>query len=145
FQRRTWAIQRVGWVGSALLLAVAGGGWFGEGPVSRVCQEERGLRVCYERYCRVSTETLLELSVPPPAGDELVVWFEERAFAAMSLRALIPDARQESAPGRGRFSFPAAGAARIRVCVRHEEAGTVTYRVAVEGGPETTIRHTVYP
>ena len=35
FQRRSWIVQRVGWVMLALLILAALGGLFGPGPLSR--------------------------------------------------------------------------------------------------------------
>ena len=61
FQRKEWAVQRVGWVLVALLVVAALAGVFGAGPLSETTNaaEDGTVEVEYERFIRhVGTTTM---------------------------------------------------------------------------------------
>ena len=59
FQRRMWAVQRIGWIIIAAAIVAGLSGLFGSGPVSRASAEATGLRIEYERFVRLQQPTMI--------------------------------------------------------------------------------------
>jgi hypothetical protein len=72
FHRRSWRVQRAGWI-TMLAIVLAGlVGLLGRGPLSRaVTEHPSGVRVEHNRFVRVDAPETLQVHVPPPArpGD----------------------------------------------------------------------------
>ncbi len=62
FQRRVWAVQRIGWFFFAVLIVTALLGFFGSGPASRAAVQGSGLEVEYERFARFQNRTKIRLA-----------------------------------------------------------------------------------
>jgi hypothetical protein len=65
FHRKEWRIQRIGWALVALFLALAVGGLFGNGPLSRAHMDQGAGRIDYQRFTRYGL--LTDLVVTPAA------------------------------------------------------------------------------
>jgi hypothetical protein len=97
FQRREWAVQRVGWMVMALLALGALLGLFGDGPLARAAADSQDGRVHveYDRLARRSAATLLRVAYAGPVrGDSMVVWMDRSYLEANSIEQVVPEPRE---------------------------------------------------
>lgn len=155
FQRRSWVVQRVGWVLMAVLVLAAALGFLGSGPLSRARAEVPGLMtVEYQRFARLETGETLTLRLQPAAtsGDAVRVSLDQAFLGSVKLESVQPaPARVEAAGGRLVYVF-AVAEPRVPTVVtfRYEprEIGTLRAVVALESMSEArhvTFRQLVYP
>lgn len=142
FQRREWAVQRVGWAVGLLILAGALAGLFGHGPLSRAeaGSEDGPLHVRYERIVRNQAPADLRVSFPLDPGGETTLWLSGALVQRVELRSVVPEpARSWSTPARTGFVFAApAGSApgdRVEAVIRVDirTIGRLRGELGVEG------------
>jgi len=103
FQRREWTFQRIGW--AVMLAIVVAGllGLFATGPLSRttVTNDDRTLRVSFERFTRFGSPTQLVIDVPPGAigGGEARIALSRDYLTAFQVQAVAPEAERVEAAG----------------------------------------------
>lgn len=151
FQRRTWLVERVGWIVlGAVLIAALLGFFGGGGPAAstETASEDGSLSMHYERFLRLDTPTQLRVVARPP-GRTLRLWLDREYFESFEVtRVVPPPARVESATDRYVYEFPLAApgeAATIRFHVEPLEAWRVSGRLGVEGGADLGFDQFVYP
>jgi hypothetical protein len=68
-QRKTWVVQRLGWVSMALIILTALVGMFGSGPLARteVQDDRQTFRLSYDRFGRYEAEAVLQIALTPEA------------------------------------------------------------------------------
>lgn len=153
FQRRTWLVERVGWVVIALIVIGALLGFFGGGGLvasAESATEDGSLSVSYERFCRVSSPTRLRIVARPPAGaSALRLWFAREYLEAIDISSVVPEPdRVEAAAGRYvfRFSLVAPGeAVAILFHIEPREAWSLHGELGIVGGQALGFEQFVYP
>ncbi len=110
FQRRSWTVQRIGWVAMALVLLAALAGLTGSGPLSQATAGAAGdpLRVAYPRFARHRAPTTLEVHLAPGAGQggTVRVWVNAAYLRGATVEAVYPEPeRVEAGPGRVTYVF----------------------------------------
>jgi hypothetical protein len=82
FQRRSWVMQRVGWVVMTLVMLAALVGLFGGagalGGEAQASSEDAAVSVSYERFLRFMKPTTLQIQLSQEAGKErkVSIWLE---------------------------------------------------------------------
>ena len=151
FQRREWAVQRLGWAVVALILVAALLGLLGPGPLSRGTAEEGPLRVGYQRFERKHAPTKLRIAAAPGAAPQgqLRLWLDRRYLAGVEVQQIEPEPdRVEVAGDRVVFTFEVAEPDRpseVVVPLEHDAWGVKTARVGLVDGPDLAFRQVVYP
>ena len=155
FQRRSWRVQRVGWVGMLLVLVAAAAGVLGSGPVSRTSTTVPGaLRVEHGRFARVETPETLRVILDPAAtaGDRVLLGLDRQYVDASRIEAVTPPPRAVRAAGDELiYEFAVArpgGPITIAFLLQHERFGRLRGRVVLHeaAGPATAAFSTlVYP
>src|SRR5690606_42049710 len=87
FQRRTWLVERTGWIVLGVILIVALLGYFGgAGPAAstQTASEDGNLSMRYERFLRLRTPTQLRIEARS-TGQTLRQWLEHEYFESIEL------------------------------------------------------------
>lgn len=153
FQRRSWAVQRCGWVLLALFILAALLGLFGPGPLSRAMagQQDGPLWAEYHRFWRLQSPMSLRLHFGPDATrhGQVRVWLSRSYLEAMSVQHVTPQPqRVEAGPERLTYVFTLSTPARPTAVTFHLEAeapGSVPGQAGLENGPVVSFRHFIYP
>lgn len=142
FQRREWAVQRIGWVAGVLVLAASLAGALGHGPLSHAEAEglDGALHVKYERIVRSNRPVDLTFSLAAGTGNETVLWLSREMMERMSVEAVRPEpVRWWATPARTGLVFAhapdTAPGDRLAVALRVEvqTVGGLGGEVGVEG------------
>jgi hypothetical protein len=154
YQRRTWIVERAGWIvlGATLLAALLG--LFGGGGFvasAEVATDSGALSMHYDRFWRVESPTHLRVVVRPAAENDSAVriWIARDYLEALSLTATTPQPdRVATAADRYVFEFPLADpgeAATIVLDVEPREPGRLRGEIGVEGGDSLSFSQFIYP
>jgi len=128
-----WIVQRIGWALMLLFIALAALGLFGDGILSRERLNHDGISIQYERFFRHEAQT--EIRIQAPAATHSVMVELSPAFNRnYTIDRILPDpAERRIVNGAVLLTFPALGAADIRLIVEPAEVGGSSSRVAVNG------------
>ena len=112
FQRRSWVVQRVGWVLMTLFVLAAAIGLLGSGPLSHARAEAPGaMSVDYQRFARLETSETLTVRLEPAAivGSSIRLSLDRRFLDSARMASVLPPpTRVESATGRLIYVFAVA-------------------------------------
>lgn len=153
YQRRDWRVQRIGWLAIAAVLAAAGFGAFGRGPLSSVdaATADGTLRVHYHRFWRRSSPMELAIEAVPDAvrAGELRVRIARGYLDRMQLQRVAPEPlRAEIGGDYVTFVFAAGettGPLRLRFVVEAALPGTAGGTVGLAEGSLLRIDQLIYP
>jgi hypothetical protein len=153
WQRRTWAIQRLGWLAMGGLVLTALTGVFGYGPVSwQQASDPAGLlRVEYERFQRQGSEFTLRVDVAPEATAEnsIPLRVSGTFLDAVEVNGIVPEPREaRSLGGDVEYVFPMAQpsrAATIRLALKLREVGSHSAEIGLGGREPARFTQFVYP
>jgi hypothetical protein len=153
WQRRTWVIQRIGWLTMGGLVLTALTGVFGHGPVSwRQASDPAGLvRVEYERFERQYSEHTLRVDIAPhaTAGDAIILRLNGAFLDAAEVKGIVPEPRGTRSVGSDvEYIFPVAQLgqpATIRFSLKLREAGSVKGEIGLNGREPARFTQFVYP
>jgi hypothetical protein len=147
----TWRVQRVGWIGFALVCLAALLGAFGDGFLARaeVVDPTGRLRIEYDRIDRRDAPSILRISAGNlPPGGEAIVRYGRGFVDKRSLRAVDPAPLRAAGDAAGlvhTYAVPPSGSIEVLVEYRPRELGASTARIGLAGGPELTIAQFVLP
>jgi hypothetical protein len=147
FHHAEWRIQRVGWVLVALFLALAIGGVFGNGPLSRAHLANAAGSVDYERFTRYGLST--DLVVTPVASAHGV----NRVAISADYLEMFRIERITPEPAAVRISGPdivyefasASPGASISFHMRPQRLWRHGATVTIDGGAPLPIAQLTYP
>lgn len=153
FARRSWGVQRVGWLGMGVLLVLALAGIFGSGPLSHGEVSLPGLlRVEYQRFARYQAPQTLRAHVDPAATGtgEVRLWIDRGYLADARVDTITPPpARVEAGGERLVYVFPTSRPGEpvtIVFALQAEHIGPTSGRVGLDGGETfAPFRQFVYP
>lgn len=134
YQRKSWRVQRVGWVLMGLCLVLSMLGLFGDGPLTRArAGSAGGFEVGYSRVWRLQTEAHVELTAFPDSAGQVIVSLEESLLRRADIRSVSPEPRRiEAVPGGQRIVFDAKGdgPVSLRVGITPTRIGRLRTRLA---------------
>jgi hypothetical protein len=149
-QRRLWAMQRLGWLAMALVVALALAGLFSQGPLSRTTASGAGGRITVEaeRFLRNAAATSITVGLEPEAAETTLRIGGDFADAFV-VDAVQPQPSRATGTAEGlqlSFEAPADGARLVvRLAVRPDRLGIVESRFAAGDDSPAVIRHFIYP
>ena len=101
FQRREWAVQRVGWFVLAFVVLAALAGLLGKGPLSSTSEQsaDRHVRAEFDRFLHYRDPTTLRLIVQPEAlsGEELRLSLNHAYLDGIEIQRIMPEPDHEEA------------------------------------------------
>jgi hypothetical protein len=153
FVRRSWTVQRLGWIGMGLVLALALAGLLGSGPLSRRATHLAGLlRVEYQRFARYEAVQTITIRVEPAATHtgELRVWVDRRFLDDSKIDAITPTpVRVEAGPDRLVYVFAMSHPGEpttLSFILEAEQIGPTSGRIGLVGSDgAASFRQFVYP
>lgn len=147
FQKRSWLVERVGWI-VLTAIAVAGlTGLGGNGPASWAHASAGPLSVSYERFQR-ATRTAAFVFDLTPASNESTLHLDppfQRNFEYTSIQPA--PVRSRIGPNGIDFTFAAAqgGPGRVVIWAQARHYGLSTVKAATDGGASASFWIFVYP
>ena len=100
FERKSWRVERIGWLVSLAILAVSIAGGLGTGPISNATASATGLTASYQHMVRSHQTAPLTLRVMSRAPS-VAVEFDSTLLAVMGEPAFVPEPRAMRATGAG--------------------------------------------
>jgi len=148
FQRRSWIVERAGWV---LLVAIAAAGLsgvLGNGPASWQTVRAGTLSVAYERFQRATRVSPIVFTVAPASGNETTLHVSapfQRDFEFTSIQP--PPLRTRAGPDGLDLTFAAQPGApgRIVIWAHSRRYGLSRITAAVDGGAAASFWIFIYP
>lgn len=152
-QHMTWSLQRIGWIGMALLILAALAGGFGEGPlVHRTVSDDHHLFYFeYDRVCRYERELLLRLTLTPEATKTSLVrvWLSRTYWSSHAIEQITPEPRTSSTNVDGfAYTFDVGTRnepAMIVMRLRPEYVGSIDGRIRVNDQGSVTVHQLALP
>ena len=150
FQRRSWAIQRAGWVAIGAWLLASAVGWTGPGPCSRgrAATPDPRISIRYDRVLHLDAPTRLVVRVERERAGALDLALGGAYAETFRVHELVPGPRAESAGGSGRsftLEIDRAGPAHVELALVPRAWGWHTGELHIDGRPVATLRHLVLP
>ncbi len=156
FQRRDWAVQRVGWVAMALVALVALLGFFGGTGALRgeakATNEDAVVSVSYERFLRFMKPTTLQIQLGQEAGKEgkVSAWLDRRYLDGLQVQQITPQPDSAKAgPEKLTYVFEVDdpnGTTTVSFDLLPEQkVGVLKGRVGIGDGEPVSFGQFVYP
>jgi hypothetical protein len=153
FQRREWALRRLGWLAMAAAIVAALLGLTGRGILSGATAGEEGapLRLEYQRFGRLQAPTTLsvELGAAATEAGQAEVWLTRDYLDGVEIEQIEPEPR-ETLVGADRTTYvvavePAGQPAAVTFHLRQEAFGRRSGRVGLPDGTGLGFDQFVYP
>lgn len=92
FQRKTWVVERAGWLGMLAIVALALLGLFSNGPLSSSTAADASglLQVDYDRFNRNGASTRIRLRVDRADQREVRIRFDARFMESFTFETVSP-------------------------------------------------------
>jgi hypothetical protein len=155
FQRRSWVLQRVGWVVMGLVVLAALLGLFGgTGSLggAKAGSEDAVMSVSYERFLRFMKPTTLQIRLSPEAGTEgeVTVWLDREYLEGMQVQQVTPQPDSaEAGPDRLTYVFkvddPNGPTAVTFDLLPQQKIGPLKGRAGIDDGEPVNFSQFVYP
>lgn len=148
FQRRTWAVERAGWLLLAAIAVAGLSGAMGNGPLSWGRATAGPLTVHYERFQRATRLAEFIFTVAPASGGEVTLRLDapfQRHFEFASIQP--PPLRSSAGPDGVALTFATEpdAVSRIVLWAHSRHIGPSRIAAAADGGAPATFRIFVYP
>lgn len=139
FQEVSWTLQRVGWIGLALIVVLALTGLFSHGHFSNVVARQEGfpLTVSHERFQRMSALHRFDLSMSPGSEDEIRLTFNKAFSDLYEIDSIQPQPLRSNANDGGlilTFELPERGDFNATMWVRPRSFGPVSLEIGTPRG-----------
>jgi hypothetical protein len=153
FQRKSWRVQRIGWV---IMLGIAIAslfGAFGDGPLSSAEKGDAssGFRISYERFPRHNATEVIDFEVDGVAigADTMRIWIDRQWLSGKEIRSMSPEPAESALEGtRIIYAFTgnrAASGRHVRMHLEPRKMGRVRGEAGLVGGRSFTFGQFVYP
>jgi hypothetical protein len=153
FERRSWAVERIGWVVLAMVGAAALAGLLGPGPLSNTTVGERGgsLWLEYSRFGRFRAPSTLRIHVGPNPSqqEQMRIWLSRDYLEGVQIEQVTPQPeRVEAGPAQLTYVFAVSAADRPVVIIfslKTAQIGRQRGCVGLADGPSLCFRQFIYP
>jgi len=155
-QRRTWLVQRVGWIVMALVVLAALVGLFGGagllGGAAKAGSEDAVVSASYERFLRFMKPTTLQIQLSQEAGKDgkVSVWVDRQYLDGLQVQQITPQpSSAKTGPERLTYVFEVDDPNRPAMVtfdlLPEQEIGALRGRVGVGDGEQVSFGQFVYP
>jgi hypothetical protein len=153
FQRKSWRVQRIGWVVMLVIAIAALFGLFGNGPLSSAQAGDAGsgLSIVYERFVRKGAQHSIDVAAGPSSvvGGSLRIWIARDWIDANRVVGITPEpARSDAFPDRIVYTFNAAQSGKpvtIRFGLEADWLGSRRGSAGIVNGPAVQFGQFAYP
>lgn len=145
FQRRMWAVQRLGWVLIGIVVVAALFGTFGTGPLSRASAQAGALRIEYERFARLAQSTRIRVSFTASEIDPQLA-LSRRYLESVLIQNITPEPAHVAAAGEWIFyRFAVRGPLAVTFSIKPEHFGRITGAAHIPNERAIVFHQFVYP
>jgi hypothetical protein len=149
FQRRTWLVERLGWIVMAVLVAAGLAGAFFHGPASytQASSADRAIAVDYERFAHKTTRTHFVFRVKAPIGEEVLLRIGPSFPDTYDIDAMQPRPLRMHSGRQGLewvFGSPGNGDLSLFVAGRAKRFGFMSAQVEVQGRGAARLVQIIY-
>jgi hypothetical protein len=150
FQRRSWAVERAGWIGIGVLVCLALTGLFGQGLWSKATASagDNTLAVEYERFQRITRLARFEFRLAPTESQDTTLRLSRPFQRSYEVTQIQPRPLRSSAgPETSEFVFarPGSGDLVAIIWAYPRRSGIVDLQASGERGGPLAFRIIVYP
>ncbi len=153
FNRREWAVQRVGWVVMALVVLAALLGLTGSGVLARASVGDAGdpLRFEYSRFDRLEAPTTLDARIDADAvgGGQVELWVDRAYLQGVQVQKITPEPEAvRSGADRLIYVFGVDEPGQpitVTFDLQHTSFGWASGRVGLVDGPSLDFGQLVFP
>lgn len=152
FENLEWRVERAAWALMSLIILAAILGLFGAGLLNRSEAHGEGIKVRYPRFERVSSPTVLEVTVAPAMvrNGVVQVWLPREYAASLEITSAIPPPQSGiTTEDRVVYAFRAKPGAPASIVFQGRFAegtvGFVPVRVGIVSGGEASFWQFVWP
>jgi hypothetical protein len=146
FQRRTWLIERIGWLVLALIVLLALLGLFGSGFLSKRSVEAGTLTIQYERFQRATRLVQFTFHFAPSPNSERRLQLNAAFQRNYEIGSIQPPPARSSADGLNlTFAAPPGNPADVVIWAHPRAYGTTRFEIRVDDEPPLTFSAFVYP
>jgi hypothetical protein len=153
FQRRTWVVQRIGWLLMLGVVIAAILGLFGRGLLSHQTEESRdgSVTVSYRQFERSDAPTAIELRVSTERAEngQVEVWIDRSYTDAMQMERIVPEpASVTSGEDRLILTFHVDQATPFLDIILHMRPSGIGWhsgRIGLLDDPSISFRQFVFP
>jgi hypothetical protein len=153
FERRTWTVERVGWVLMAGVGIAALAGLFGPGPLSKTMIGAPGgpLWLEYSRFGRFKAPLTLRVHLGPDADQQgaVRIWLSREYLEGVQIERVTPQPGQvEAGPEQLTYDFSLSEPQRstaVTFALKAEQMGRQHGCVGLANGPTLCFRQFIYP
>ena len=153
FQRRSWALQRLGWAVMGLLILAALLGLFGGGLLSSTTTSSQNgwLALQYDRFWRLQSPMTLRVTLRPTAlrADEAHIWLSRAYLEDVSVQHVQPSPhRVEAGAERLTYIFALSQAGQpmeVNFTVEPQRPGRVAGQLGLTDSTSLHFAHFIYP
>ena len=153
YQRRSWKVQRVGWVAMGLVALAALLGLFGSGPLSSATTGGKGdsLQLEYKRFGRFEASTRLRIHIQPGVEREgqVRVWLNRNYVEGVQIQKVIPEPeRVEAEPDRLTYVFRTANLNQptaVTFYLQTQQVGLLSGQVGLAQKQPLSFSQFIYP
>lgn len=151
FERRQWAVQRVGWVVMLLILVAGLIGLLGPGPISHAQVSSGALAAEYERVVRKQAPSELHVRLEPGAAPEgeVALLIAQDYLDKVEIRHVLPEPSEMATAPDGtifRFTVDAPDQpSEITFDIEPSEPGVARGQIGLLEGDGVTIEQVIFP
>jgi hypothetical protein len=148
FQRRSWLVERAGWLVLALIALAGLTGVFGSGPASWAHASAGPLTVSYDRFQRATRTTAFIFEVAHQDGGEVTLHIGAPFQRDFEVTSVQPAAlRSRTGPDGIDLTFAAAGGgmSRIVIWAHARSFGLSRIDASANGGAPARLGVFIYP
>lgn len=151
FQRRSWRVQRIGWVLMVLfilagLMGLLGSGWLGH---TTIATADRALQLEYDRFLRLHSPSRVKIRAIAPTPQELQIRIERQYLEGLQVARMMPEPdRVEIEPENYAYYFLTSSANRpvtIALEIEPERVGWLDGKISLATDRGLQLRQWVYP
>jgi hypothetical protein len=152
FERRSFNVQRAGWIVMSVIVAAAAGGLLGSGPLGKATASAGGaFTVEYERLTRYQAQQTLRIQLQPTVTGrrEARLWISRQFLDSSKIESIVPTPlRVEGSADRIHYVFHMSKPGDpllVSFNIQAEQIGLVDARIGVDDGPDVKLKQFVYP
>ena len=153
FERRSWTIERIGWIGMATVMLAALAGLLGPGPLSQTTAGGHGGRLWleYSRFGRFKAPLTLRAHLGPNAGRQgsARLWLSRDYLENVQIQGVSPPPEQvEAGTEVLTYVFPVSDPSRstaVTFSLKAERFGRQGGCIGLANGPTVCFGQFIYP
>jgi hypothetical protein len=148
FQRRTWIVQRAGWLVLALISLAALLGMFGGGILSKRTVGNVALTVEYERFERLTRLAQFSFRFAPAQNSERRLHLSRSFQDSFEITSVQPPPLRSAAAADGLdlvFATAPSAASQVVIWAHSRNYGSIRIDARADDGPPVSFHVFVYP